>query len=121
MGGIPAVQNIHEQPPNPQYAELYNPRAQTFTSAGVMQISQHGYTVTLLTNGKVLIAGGAQSGSVVGTAELLDPATGSLIAIGGLLEARVGHTATLLADGSVLIAGGDDISGNALATAERYK
>lgn len=86
-----------------------------------MQTSQHNFTATLLTNGKVLIAGGDQSGSPVSTAELLDPTSGSVIGTGALIVAREAHTATLLPDGSVLVAGGVGISGNALATAERYK
>jgi hypothetical protein len=121
IGGIPQLQNLNEPPLNPQYAELYDPKMQTFSSIGSMQIVQQNFTATLLTNGKVLIAGGDQSGNAVSSAELLDPATGKVIATGGLIEERTGHSATLLPDGSVLVVGGVDVNGNALAAAERYK
>jgi hypothetical protein len=121
LAGVPSLQNIHEQPPDPQYAELYDPASSTFSSAGSFTLPRTGYTVTLLTNGMVLIAGGEQAGIAVTWAELLDPATGTLSVTGGLVVARKGHTATRLNDGRVLVTGGTDSSGNALASAELYQ
>jgi len=120
LGGIPNPQNLH-QPVNPRYAELYDPTAHTFSPVGNLTVSQAGYSSTLLTNGKVLLAGGENLGRALGTAELLDPASGSLSATGGLVTERKGHTATLLLDGRVLITGGVDSNGNTLASAEVYK
>jgi uncharacterized protein (TIGR03437 family) len=73
----------------------------TFTAVADMTVARGGHTATLLTNGKVLIAGGGTS-----SAELYDPSTGSFTATGNMITARRYHTATLLADGRVLIAGG---------------
>ncbi len=120
LGGIPNPQNLH-QPVNPRYAELYDPTAHTFSPVGNLTLSQTGYSATLLTNGKILIAGGEDQRHAVGTAELLDPASGSLTATGGLVTERKGHTATLLLDGRVLVTGGVDSNGNTLASAEVYK
>jgi hypothetical protein len=65
----------------------------------------------LLTNGKVLIAGGdigdGDGASVI--AELYDPATGSFSRTSSLAMGREQHTATLLPDGTVLFAGGHSL------------
>lgn len=63
---------------------------------------REGHTATLLSDGRVLVAGGSESGS----SELYDPGTGTWTASGDLTEARVNHTATLLPDGKVLVVGG---------------
>jgi WD40 repeat protein len=83
-----------------------------FHSTGDMGDERAGQTATLLTNGKVLIAGGADTSGAVATAELYDPATGKFTATGSMISARSAHTATLLAhgpaatNGKVLLIGG---------------
>jgi hypothetical protein len=121
LGGIPGVQNIHSQPPAPQYAEIYDPSTQAFSGLDDLSVSRQGYTVTLLHSGEVLLAGGKILDLVVPTTELLNPTTGSLNATGSLGTERVGHTATLLKDGRVLVTGGTDAKGNILASAELYE
>jgi len=90
--------------------------AHGFFWTGSMATARRFHTATLLPSGKVLVAGGDDSGS----AELYDPSTGTFSATGGMTVARVGHTATLLSNGKVLIAGGSDASGAAKASAELY-
>ena len=82
----------------------------TFTPAGHLTTPREFHTATLLTNGKVLFAGGGGESGEVATAELYDPATGAFTATGSMTTARANHTATLLPDGRVLIAGGSPLS-----------
>jgi large repetitive protein len=116
-----SLQNIHEQPRDPQFAEIYDPGTTSVSGLPGLTLSRRGYTATLLANGKVLLVGGENLGTATRTAELLDAASGSLDPTGELVTARTTHTATLLQDGRVLVTGGTDINGNVLATAELYK
>jgi hypothetical protein len=80
------------------------------------------HTATLLPNGKVLVAGGQNSGGVVNSAELFDPATGKWTSTGAMTTSRCLHTATLLPNGKVLVAGGATQTGfsSVTASAEIY-
>ncbi len=101
---------------------LYAPSAAgapfTFSNTGNLAHARDNHSATLLSNGKVLIAGG-YNGNPLATAELYDPASGIWTATGNLVAARYNHTATLLPNGKVLVAGGQ-INGGSLATAELY-
>jgi hypothetical protein len=85
----------------------------TFTPTGNLTRPRQFHTATLLTNGKVLIAGGfltpPPSFSAWASAELYDPSTATFTATGDMATARFYHTATALPNGKVLIAGGSSI------------
>src|SRR5262249_16659472 len=78
-----------------------------FENTGSLAIARTVHTATLLSNGKVLVAGGFDTNGVaLASAKLYDPANGTWSATGSLGSARAGHTATLLPNGKVLVAGG---------------
>ena len=85
--------------------ELYDPTKGAFTATVPMGAARYkiGDTVTLLADGKALIAGDGVR------AELYDPNARTVRPVTGLMDAaRFSATATLLANGQVLIAGGYD-------------
>jgi Galactose oxidase, central domain len=97
----------------------------TFSVTGNMTTPRIGHTVTLLPNGKVLVAGGSTFSGLympIATAELYDPSTGAFTATGNMTTPRTWHSATLLPDGRVLIAGGVSsfVPDLILASAELY-
>ena len=103
-------------------AELYTPLMEgtpdTWVNTGSMSTGRNDHTLTLLPNGKVLAAGGADSSdNNINSAELYDPATGTCTTTGSMAITRGDHTTTLLPNGKVLVAGGDAITGT---SAELY-
>jgi hypothetical protein len=82
---------------------------------GSMGAARSGHTATVLSDGKVILAGGGNS-----SAELFDPATAAFLPTGAMSVARSGAAASLLADGKVLVAGGSDANGTSLASAETF-
>lgn len=88
---------------------------------GNLIVPRFSQTATLLTNGRVLIAGGMPgNGAYHATVELYDPAARRFTPAGSMKSPRSCHTATLLPNGKVLLAGGADGSWNHLTTAELY-
>lgn len=79
----------------------------TWATTGNLITARSQHTATLLTDGKVLVAGGiGPSGTILQKAELYDPATGNWTATGSMATVRYAHIATLLPNGKVLVAGG---------------
>jgi hypothetical protein len=90
-------------------SEIYDPLTDTWSRTGDLNLARFAHTATLLQDGEVLIAGGAddeERGTFFDTAELYDPETGIWTSTGSLKLGRNSHTATLLPNGEVLVAAG---------------
>jgi large repetitive protein len=112
-------------PSNLSSAELYDPKTGEFSITGSMTVGRGGQTSTILSDGRVLVAGGTGEseggdGPALSSAELYDPGTGTFSATGTMTSGREYDTATLLPNGRVLIAGGVDESGRNVTSAELY-
>ncbi|WP_197422762.1 kelch repeat-containing protein [Burkholderia sp. ABCPW 14] len=86
-----------------------------------MNQARSAHTATLLTNGKVLVAGGR--GASLSSAEVYDPANNAWTDIASLNQGRAVYAATLLPDGRVLVEGGHGSAGGllgSLSSAEVY-
>jgi hypothetical protein len=99
---------------------VVQPRPATWTATGNLTTARTRGTATLLSDGKVLVAGGIDASGWVTSAELYDPETGSWTATGSMRTPRAGHTATLLSDGKVLVTGGINGASGSLASAELF-
>ena len=110
LAGSVGVGAFLRQGPSPRVAPVW-------TATGRMISGHEVHTATLLSDGKVLVAGRYQADQQA-SAELYDPGTESWAATGRMIDGRVEYTATLLADGTVLVAGG--FNGNDSAAAELY-
>ena len=86
--------------------ELYDPPTGNWTTVGNLNSRRWDHTASLLTNGKVIVIGGADYYSL-NDVELYDPSTGSWTYTENLNTRRVYHTATMLSDGRLLVAGGE--------------
>lgn len=111
--------------------ERYVPETQSFELLpNAMLAPRTVHTATLLDDGRILIAGGADiNDNVLASCEIFDPATGTSTAVASMSTARTQHSATKLLDGRVLVIGGsalfdldDPIGslGEAKATSEIY-
>lgn len=90
---------------------LYTSSTNSWTQAADMPVQRAEATATLLSNGRVLVTGGYQTGHIgihyeSSAAEVYDPGLNTWYSRAPMETGRVGHTATLLTDGQVLVAGG---------------
>ena len=88
----------------PTTAPTYGPHG-TFVPTGSMSVGRDSATATLLSDGRVLVAGG-EGYDAATSAELYNPTTGTFSPTGSMTVGRDSATATLLLDGRVLIVGG---------------
>jgi len=90
-------------------AEIYDPASATFTRTGTLNTGRYAHTATLLSNGQVLVIGGANpQQDPVNSAELYTPTNSSFAYTGSLALGRRYAASVLLPDHDVLLIGGNN-------------
>ena len=90
-------------------SEIYDPRLDAWSPAGVMNQDRYGHSATALADGRVLVAGGVEDdflGRSSPATEVYLAETGQFALGARLANSRAAHEATLLADGNVMVSGG---------------
>jgi hypothetical protein len=88
--------------------EEFDPSQGTWTIVGHLQMKRMICTANMLSNEKILIAGGYNGSNTLATCELYDPATNTSSMTGSMSLNRYEHQSTMLADGRIMIDGGRD-------------
>ncbi len=103
--------------------EIYDPKTETWSYTQSMKRTRMSHTATLLSDGRVLVVGGAVTLTTdiitTSSCEIYDPKTDKWTSTGSMTAERSCHTATLLQDGKVLVVGGEN-KGMSLGTCELY-
>ena len=101
-------------------AILFDPTTGQWQPTGSLLVRQPSASLTLLSNGEVLAAGGTDGTNYLNTAQIYNPTTGTWRATAPMQTARAWHVAIPLPDGRVLIAGGQTTGGVILPSAEIF-
>jgi len=104
----------HDYGPKRSSVEIYDPAKKTWGPAASLKApyAPTAATATLLSDGKVLLAGGQSTGQGPGgeggdkSAQIYDPANNTWAEVATMAAGRSRHTATRLSDDKVLLAGG---------------
>jgi hypothetical protein len=106
-GGVKSLSTAEDPDSNATAkAEIYDPATGRFTAAGSMTTPRWRHSATLLSDGRVLVAGSWADQS----AELYDPVKGKFSRTGSMKNTGGTRLATLLRDGRVLMVGGGDFT-----------
>lgn len=103
--------------------EIYDPDTGEWKAAEPMLQARYGHSITRLSTGLVLVAGGVQVATNIediylGDVEVFDPITGVWTYIATLDTPRAFHAAAFLPNGHLLVLGGMQARGGALASTE---
>src|SRR4051794_40640777 len=110
-------------------AEIYDPASNTWTQSASMSTGRFQPTMTVLDDGRVLVAGGygdidtpdgVRAAVPLASAEVYDPASDAWTDVDSMAVPRALDTATLLKSGNVLVAGGYDDATGELTSAELF-
>src|SRR5207245_6405732 len=99
--------------------DVSQPPSGAWGPTGHMAEIRSGASAALLSDGHVLVTGGAGADGPLATAELYDSG-GFFVATTPMHVARSRHASVVVQDGRVLVAGGASISGQVIKAAEIY-
>ncbi|CAF4564797.1 unnamed protein product [Rotaria socialis] len=85
-----------------------------------MHIERYESISAVLTNGKVLMIGGANNRGILNSTELHDPLSGTWTIVNSMNDIRFLQAVSVLLDGIVLVTGGEDARVGPLNTSELY-
>lgn len=100
--------------------EIFDPASGTWSAGAAMTTARYFHTSTVLTSGRILVAGGWGATNPVGSSEIYDPSANTWSGTASMMAARELHTATRLADGRVFVAGGDNNTTGVLSSTEYF-
>ncbi|MCP3097455.1 kelch-like protein [Myxococcus sp. K15C18031901] len=89
-------------------AEVWDPRAETWSATGSLAVGRSSFTLTALPDGRAAVSGGLGTGpsfDALPTVELWDPATGAWSPGMPMAVGRAGHHLVRLGDGAFLVVG----------------
>jgi len=101
-------------------AELFDRETRTFRPTGRMPEGRRDHAAIRLSDGRVLIVGGSQGGTILDTATVYDPASGTFSEVGRMATARSRPALVGLPDGRVAVIGGLDAFGAATPGVEYF-
>lgn len=91
-------------------AEIFDPKTGKWSRTASMSAARNGHTLTPLTNGQLLVAGGNSGGweicKPLSSAQRYVPSSGKWLPAASMHTARLDHTDTRLRNGQVLVTGG---------------
>ncbi|CAF1069746.1 unnamed protein product [Rotaria magnacalcarata] len=85
-----------------------------------MHIERYESISAVLTNGKVLMIGGANNRGILNSTELYDPSSGTWTIVNSMNDVRFLQAVSVLLDGTVLVTGGVSSGAGIANTAELY-
>ncbi len=102
-------------------AEIYNPATGKWTATTALRAARHAMNATLLSSGKVLVAGGATAASdALNSTEIYDPTAKTWTLGNKMVQARSDYASIMLGTGKILFIGGENINGVSISNSELY-
>ena len=102
-------------------AEIYNPATGKWTATTALRAARHAMNATLLSSGKILVAGGATAASdALNSTEIYDPTAKTWTLGKKMVQARSDYASLMLGTGKILFMGGENINGVSISNTELY-